>query len=87
MEDLKKSVKTLEKKLDNNVELILNNMNKLHAHEEKINKNATQIKENSYVLNILKDYKQDSKRLFYILLVVLALWVATLGYVIFLLNK
>ena len=87
MEDLKKSVKTLEKKLDNNVELILNNMNKLHAHEEKINKNATQIKENSYVLNILKDYKQDSKRLFYILLVVLVLWVATLGYVIFLLNK
>lgn len=87
MEDLKKSVRELEKKLDNNVELIISNMNKLHSHEEKINKNASQIKENRYVLDILKDYKQDSKRLFYILIIALALWGGTLGYLIYVLSR
>lgn len=83
MEDLKKNVKMLEKKLDTNVELILNNMNKLHNHEEMINKNALKIKENSYVLSILKDYKADSKRLFYIVLILLALLICTWGFLLF----
>lgn len=83
MEDLKKNVKMLEKKLDTNVELILNNMNKLHNHEEMINKNALKIKENSYVLSILKDYKEDSKRLFYIVLILLALLICTWGFLLF----
>ena len=83
MEDLKKNVKMLEKKLDTNVELILNNMNKLHNHEEMINKNALKIKENSYVLSILKDYKEDSRRLFYIVLILLALLICTWGFLLF----
>jgi len=44
MEDLKRDVKRLEEKLDNNVEMIIKNMNKLHSHEEKINKNTLKIK-------------------------------------------
>ena len=83
MEDLKKNVKMLEKKLDDNVELIINNMNKLHSHEEMIYKNATKIKENSYALDILKDYKRETKRLFYIILILLILLVCTWVYLLF----
>ena len=83
MEDLKKNVKMLEKKLDTNVELILNNMNKLHNHEEMIYKNATKIKENSYALDILRDYKRENKRLFYIILILLILLVCTWIYLLF----
>ena len=83
MEDLKKNVKMLEKKLDDNVELIINNMNRLHNHEEMIYKNATKIKENSYALDILRDYKRENKRLFYIILILLILLVCTWIYLLF----
>ena len=59
MEDLKKDVKKLETKLDQNVEIILDNMNKLHAHDEQIKNNSKRIKKNSYALEILNDYKKD----------------------------
>lgn len=93
MEDLKKNVKMLEKKLDDNVELIINNMNRLHSHEELINTNANKIQENSYALEILRDIKQDNvnlsitnKRFFITLIVILIMWVATIGYLIYTLN-
>lgn len=93
MEDLKKNVKLLEKdmkkletKLDDNVTLIINNMNKLHKHEEKINNNSLKIKENGYALEILKDYKFGNKRLFISLIIVLIMWFATIGYLVYVLN-
>lgn len=93
MEDLKKNVKLLEKdlqkletKLDDNVALIINNMNKLHKHEEKINNNSLKIKENGYALEILKDYKFGNKRLFISLIIVLIMWFVTIGYLVYILN-
>ena len=94
MEDLKKDVKLLEKnvekletKLDDNVELIIKNMNKLHSHEEIIKKNSLKIKENSYALEILKDYKNDKKRLFRISLILLIALVITMSCLIYVLIK
>ncbi len=94
MEDLKKNVKLLEKdmqkletKLDDNVKIIIENMNKLHKHEEKINSNSLKIKENSYALEILKDYKSDKKRLFKISLILLIALIITLFCLIYVLIK
>ena len=93
MEDLKKSVKKLEDKLDNNVKMIIENMNKLHNHEDKINANAIKIQENSFALDILRDIKQDNaslaisnKRFFRLLILVLFMWFATIGYLVYILN-
>ena len=87
MEDLKKNVKELEKKLDSNVELILKNMNRLHEHEELINKNTSKIKQNSYALEILQDYKEDKRRLYKLLTITTLVWLITLACLIFVLMK
>ena len=87
MQDLKKNVKELEKKLDQNVELILNNMNRLHEHEELINKNTSKIKQNSYALEILQDYKEDKRRLYKLLTITTLVWLITLACLIFVLMK
>lgn len=87
MEDLKREVKRLEEKLDSNVEIIINNMKKLHSHEERINKNSQKIKENSYALEILKDYKNDKRRLFKITVSLLIALIITLTCLIFVLFK
>ena len=86
MEELKKSVERLEQKIDNNAVSIIQNMNKLHNHEDKINANAEKIQQNSYALDILKDYKHGSKRLFIILIIVLFMWFATIGYLVYILQ-
>lgn len=61
MEVIKKDLKDIEqmvlensKKIDNNVDRIIKNMEKLHSHEERI-------QENSYALEILRDYKKVNK--------------------------
>ena len=94
MEDLKKNVKKLEQdveklevKLDDNVALIIKTMNKLHSHEEKINKNALKIKENSMALDILKDYKKDKKILSKICLTLVCALCITIAFLIFVLMK
>lgn len=87
MQDLKKNVRELEKKLDSNVELILENMNRLHEHEALINKNTSKIKQNSYALEILQDYKEDKKRLYKLLTITTLVWLITLACLIFVLMK
>ena len=61
---MEKSFKTLEQRLEENTKLILKNMNELHNHEEKINDNADKIKQNSLIIDILKDYKKETKILY-----------------------
>lgn len=61
--DIKEKIEQLEKKVDNNYNEILSNMNKLHNHEEKINKNTG-------ALEILKTFKSDSNKFF-------AMWLIT----------
>ena len=86
IEDIEQMVLENSKKIDENAkaskknaEKILKTMEKLHSHDERINKN-------SYALDILKDYKNGSKRLFIILIIVLIMWFATIGYLVYVLN-
>lgn len=44
------------------------------------------IKQDSFALEMLKDYKKQNHRLFVIILVILALWFATGSYLIWVLN-
>ena len=73
------NIEDLEKKIEKNA-------NKINSNADKINSNLEKIEKNSYALDILKDYKEDSKRLFVILFVILVMWIATLGYLIYVLN-
>lgn len=76
----------LEKKIDDNAEKIIANMNKLHSHEEKNENNSKRIKENSYALEILRDYKKINKRQFIIIFVILVMWFLTICYLVYILN-
>lgn len=87
MEELKEIIKKLETRIDSNTEKMIANMNRLHSHEEKINANAEKIQQNSYALDILKDYKHGSKRLFITLIIVLFMWFATIGYLVYVLQS
>lgn len=70
MESLKKEVQRLEEKIDNNAFMIVNNMNRLHSHEEQINENSQKIEENSFALEILGDQRKSVKRLYWALIIV-----------------
>ena len=48
-----------------------------------IDKNLENIQKNSYALEILKDFKTESKRLFVALIIVLCMWFATIGIFIY----
>ena len=74
------NIEELEKKIEKNADKINNNA-------DMINKNLERIEKNSYALDILKDYKEDSKRLFHILLIVLFAWITTLVFLIYFLIK
>lgn len=76
----------LEKKIDDNAEKIIANMNKLHSHEEKIEVNSKRIKENSFAMELLHQSKKTNQRLFIVWLVTLIAFIGLLGYTIYLLN-
>lgn len=42
--------------------------------------------ENSFAMDLLKDYKVQNKRQFIIILVILAMWFVTIGYLVYVLN-
>lgn len=65
-------IEDLKKKLDDNSKKIIENMNKIH--------------QNSGALDILKDFKDDNKRLFIILIIVLFMWFSTIVYLVYVLN-
>ena len=69
--------------IDENIEKL---ERRIEHNANKIEYNAKSIEKNSYALNILKDYKEDSRRLFVILLIVLFMWIVTGGYLVYLLN-
>ena len=69
--------------IDENIEKL---EKRIEHNANKIEYNAKSIEKNSYALNILKDYKEDSRRLFVILLIVLVMWIVTIGYLVYILN-
>ena len=40
----------------------------------------------SFAMDLLKDYKRQNKRQFIIILVILAMWLVTIGYLVYVLN-
>ena len=70
------NLEELEKKINDNEERITSNERKIDDHLEKIQKN-------SYALDILKDYKAETKRLYTILIIILFMWFITIGFLIF----
>lgn len=42
--------------------------------------------EESFAMEILKDYKKANKRMFVIILVILGMWLATIGCLVYVLN-
>ena len=41
---------------------------------------------NSFAMDLLKDYKKQNKRQFIIILVILVMWYITIGYLVYVLN-
>ena len=52
----------------------------------EMKKEVQEIQEESFAIQILKDYKKQSKRQFIVILVILIMWFATIGYLIYILN-
>lgn len=44
------------------------------------------MEDNSFAMDLLKDYKRQNKRQFIIILVILAMWLVTIGYLVYVLN-
>ena len=57
--------------------------------KEEVSEMKTEIKKvqsQSFAMEILSDYKKTNKRLFIIILVILAFWFVTIGYLVWVLN-
>ena len=65
------SIEELEKRLEKNTEMIMDNLH-------KIENNSKNIQKNSIAFEILKDYKKSNKRLYFVLILMLVLWIITL---------
>lgn len=44
------------------------------------------MKEQSFAMELLQDYKKANKRLFIIIIIILTMWFGTIGYLIYILN-
>lgn len=53
---------------------------------EKIEKKAEKLEKNSFAMELLEDYKKANKRMFIALILVLFMWFATIGYLVYILN-
>ena len=70
-----------------NIETNIENLEKkIEKNAIKIEDNAERIKVNSSALGILKEFKEENKRIFIILIIVLFMWFATICYLIYVLN-
>jgi len=53
---------------------------------KKAQEELNELKEESFAMDLLKDYKNQNKRQFIIILVILSMWFATIGYLVYVLN-
>lgn len=52
----------------------------------EMKKEVEEMQEESLAMSLLKDYKKVNKRQFIVILVILGMWFATVGYIIYILN-
>ena len=53
---------------------------------EDMKKEVEEIQEHSFAMELLKDQKKQNKRQYIIILVILGMWFATIGYLVYVLN-
>ena len=53
---------------------------------EKVENKMKELENESLAMEMLKDYKKANKRQFIIILVILTMWFATIGYLVYVLN-
>lgn len=58
----------------------------LREEIEDMKKEVKEIEEESLAMSLLKDYKKVNERQFIIILVILVMWFATIGYLVYVLN-
>ena len=80
------SIEELEKRLDANTDKIMLNLKRIEHNANKIDINEQNIQKNSVALDILKEIKGDTKMVVAVLVVVLVMWFATIGYLVYVLN-
>ena len=52
----------------------------------EMKKEVKSLKEQSFAMELLADYRKQNKRLFIIILVILTMWFSTIGYLVYILN-
>lgn len=52
----------------------------------ELEKEVKDIQEHSFAMELLKDQKKQNKRQFIVILVILGMWFATIGYLVYILN-
>lgn len=52
----------------------------------EMKKEVEEMQEESLAMSLLKDYKKQNKRQYIIILVILGMWFATIGYLVYILN-
>ena len=52
----------------------------------EMKKEVKEMQEESLAMSLLKDYKKQNKRQYIIILVILGMWFATIGYLVYILN-
>lgn len=52
----------------------------------EMKKEVEQVKEQSFAMELLSDYRKQNKRQFIIILVILTMWFCTIGYLVYVLN-
>lgn len=52
----------------------------------EMKKEVQEIQEQSFAMELLKDQKKQNKRQFITILVILGMWFATIGYLVYVLN-
>lgn len=52
----------------------------------EMKKELADVKNESFALELIKDYKKQNKRQFIVILVILAMWFSTICYLVYLLN-
>ena len=52
----------------------------------EMKKEVQEIQEQSFAMELLKDQKKQNKKQFIIILVILGMWFATIGYLVYVLN-
>ena len=52
----------------------------------ELKKELEEVREESFAFELLKDQRKQNKRQFVVILVILAMWFATIGYLVYILN-